>query len=262
VGQFGNAGGGEGWNPATSFISNPVRLHLIGQMEAWSKTNTNLLPSGRKARALLAILVLSGPQPVSRIRIAELLWSRRAENEARASLRQELHHLLSAFSPAAVEVVLPTRLHIGLAPGAVWTDVAAVMSATPTAPDALSLLKRDLLECLDGIDPAFDLWLKDKRQALRDGARSVAADAMRRQIEPDAVIVAAKRLLQVDRAHEGAWRNLMNAYAEKGERGMAIRAYDQCRDALASTFDVAPSNETQQLLISIRGTSPVPRCTH
>ena len=46
--------------------SNPVNLRLIGQMLAWSNKNENLLPPGRKARALLAVLALSGATPVSR----------------------------------------------------------------------------------------------------------------------------------------------------------------------------------------------------
>jgi|HubBroStandDraft_1064217.scaffolds.fasta_scaffold19254_2 DNA-binding SARP family transcriptional activator len=231
----------------------PMTLRLIGQMEAWSSRNECLLPSGRKARALLAILALSGPKPVLRIHAAELLWSRHGEDEARSSLRQELQKLHVAFAPAKTEIVVATRFHVGLRSEVMWIDVEEVMRATPDQPDALSLLNGDLLECLDGIDPSFDTWLTGKRQNLRDRARSVAEAALRNQFEPDAMIPAAKRLLQIDGAHEGAWRALMVAYAEKSEIGMAIQAYDQCRMVLASLFDAAPSNDTQQLLIAIRG---------
>ncbi len=240
----------------------PVTLRLIGQMEAWSSRNERLLPSGRKARALLAILALSGGKLVLRCRAAELLWSGRGENEARASLRQELHAVLSALAPAKTEILLVTRYHLGLKPDMVWIDVEEVMRATPDQPDALSLLNGDLLECLDGIDPSLDVWLADKRHTLRDRARSVAEAALRKQIEPDAAIAAAKRLLQIDRAHEGAWRALMSSYAEKGERGMAVQAYDQCHWTLANLFDALPSDETGQLLIAIRGPQTVPRQKH
>jgi DNA-binding SARP family transcriptional activator len=230
-----------------------MELRLIGQMEAWSNNGKSILPSSRKARALLAILALSEGKPVLRIHATELLWSRRGEDEARASLRQELQKLRVAFEPAKTEIVVSTRLHLGLKPEVMWIDVEEVMRATPDQPDALSLLTGDLLECLDRIDPSFDAWLTGKRQILRDRARSVAEAALRNQIEPDAAILAAKRLLQIDRAHEGAWRALMAAYAEKSEVGMAIQAYVQCRLVLARLFDAAPSNETQQLLIAIRG---------
>ena len=158
-----------------------------------------------------------------------------------------------AFEPAKTEIVVATRLHLGLKPEGMWIDVEEVMRATPDQPDALSLLNGDLLECLDGIDPSFDTWLTGKRQILRDRARSVAEVALSNQIEPDAAILAAKRLLRIDRAHEGAWRALMTAYAEKNEVGMAMQAYVQCRTVLASLFDAVPSNETQKLLIAIRG---------
>jgi DNA-binding SARP family transcriptional activator len=233
--------------------SSVVKLRLIGQMEAWSNHGESLLPSSRKARALLAVLALSEGKPVLRSHTAELLWSRRGENEARSSLRQQLHALYAALAPANAEVLLVTHYHLGLKRDVVWVDVNEVMRATPDQADALSLLNGDLLECLEGIDPSFDTWLTRKRDILRDHARSVAEAALRNQTEPDAAIAAAKRLLQIDRAHEGAWRALMAAYAETSEIGLAIQAYDQCRAVLASLFDAAPSNETQQLLIAIRG---------
>jgi len=36
-----------------------VRLRLIGQMEAWTLNSENVLPGGRKTRALLAVIALS-----------------------------------------------------------------------------------------------------------------------------------------------------------------------------------------------------------
>src|ERR1700678_1321232 len=121
-----------------------VRLRLIGQMEAWSLTSENVLPQGRKTRALLAVVALSAPRPVLRGRLAEQLWSRRPEEQARASLRQEIHRLRDALSPAGTEVLVVTRDHLTLRPGAVWTDVEEVMRATIQQPQALALLDGDL----------------------------------------------------------------------------------------------------------------------
>ena len=77
-----------------------ARLRLIGQMEAWTLTSESVLPAGRKTRALLAIVALGAPRPVLRSRLAEMLWSRRSEEQARASLRQEIHRLLEALGLA------------------------------------------------------------------------------------------------------------------------------------------------------------------
>jgi DNA-binding SARP family transcriptional activator/TolB-like protein len=232
-----------------------VRLRLIGQMEAWTVTSENVLPPGRKTRALLAAVALSAPRPALRGRLAELLWSRRPEEQARASLRQEIHRLLEALSPAKSDILIVTRDQLSLRSGAVWVDVEEVMRATTSQPASLSLLDGDLLEDLDGIDATFDAWLNTERERLRDRARNVAEALLKEQLEPEATIPAAQRLLQIDRAHEGAWRALMRAHAARGERGMAIQAYDRCRAVLADLLDAAPSPETQRLLNEIRGPS-------
>lgn len=236
--------------------SGPVlRLRLIGQMEAWTVSSESVLPVGRKTRALFAVVALSAPRAALRGRLAELLWSRRPEEQARASLRQEVHRLLEALSPAGGDILTVTRDHITLRPGAAWIDVDQVMRATVGQPAALSLLDGDLLEDLDGLDPSFDMWLTTERERLRDRGRSLAEDLLRGVSDPDVVVPAAQQLLRIDRAHEGAWRALMRAYAARGERGMAIQAYDRCRAVLADLLDASPSAETQKLLTELRGPS-------
>jgi DNA-binding SARP family transcriptional activator/TolB-like protein len=232
-----------------------VRLRLIGQMEAWTVRSESVLPAGRKTRALLACVALAAPRPVLRGRLAEQLWSRRPEEQARASLRQEIHRLLDALSPAETEILIITRDHLTLRPGAVWIDVEEVMRATTAQPASLALLDGDLLEDLDGIDPNFDAWLNTERERLRDRARGIAEAMLKDDLEPDAAIAAAQRLLTIDRSHEGAWRSLMKAHAARGERGLAVQAYDRCRSVLADMLDAAPSVETQKLLNEIRGPS-------
>ena len=73
------------------------------------------------------------------------------------------------------------------------------------------------------------------------------------------MVAAAHQLLAIDRAHEGAWRALMRAYAARGERGMAIQAYERCRSVLADQLDAHPSEETQRVAADIRAAAPVSR---
>ncbi len=129
------------------------------------------------------------------------------------------------------------------------------MRATVTQPASLALLDGDLLEDLDGVDPNFDAWLNTERERLRDRARGIAEALLKEDLEPDAAIAAAQRLLTIDRSHEGAWRSLMKAHAARGERGLAVQAYDRCRAVLADMLDATPSIETQRLLNQIRGPS-------
>ena len=236
-----------------------MRLRLIGQMEAWTLTSEPVLPTGRKTRALLAVLARSSPRPVLRAKMAELLWSRRPDEQARASLRQEIHRLSEAMAPVGARSLAISRDHLMLRPGTVWIDVEEVLRATPERPAALSLLDGDLLEDLDGVDPAFDVWLAGERERLVDRARVLAEQLLREKTDTDSVVAAAHQLLAIDRAHEGAWRALMRAYAARGERGMAIHAYERCRSVLADQLDANPSEETQRVAADIRAAAPMQR---
>ena len=229
-----------------------LRLRLIGHMEAWTMDSQSVLPSGRKTRALLAIMAMAAPRPVLRSRAAETLWSRRPEEYGRASLRQEIHRLHEALGKLGPEVLAVSRDHLGLRPGAVWIDVDEVLRATPSRPMALGLFDGELLEDLEDLDATFDAWLGGERERLRDRARSLGEVLLREQTEPGAMIVSAQQLLAIDRSHEGAWRTLMRAHHALGERGMAIQAYERCRAVLADQLDAQPSPETQRLLAELK----------
>ena len=246
---------------ASSFEVRPtvaMRLKLVGHMEAWTLNSDSVLPLGRKTRALLAILALSASRPIGRARLAELLWSRRLEEQARASLRQEIHRLLDALQPVGVDVLNITRDHLSLRPDMVWVDIDEIGRASVASPSGLSLLDGEVLDEFDGLDPAFDTWLNTERERIRHRARTVAEALLREQTQPESAIGAAQQVLVIDRAHEGAWRALIQAYAVLGERGMAAQAFERCRATLAEYLDATPSPETQRLIAEIRaGNTPI-----
>ena len=230
----------------------PACLWLIGRMEAWTAGGVSILPTGRKTRALLAILALRAPRPVSRSYLADLLWSQRPEEQARASLRQEIHRLLEALQPAGHDIVRVARDHLSLRTDGAWVDVHEVLHATVADSSALGLFDAELLENLNGIDPAFDRWLAAERDSLRDQARAVVETLLADQAEPAATIEVATRLLAIDRAHEGAWRALMRAHAVRGERGLALQTFERCKAALAERLSASVSLETLDLAAEIR----------
>src|SRR5215813_2316287 len=67
-----------------------VRIHLLGPMRATSYLGDDILPRGKKARALLAYLCLAAGTKVPRIQLARLLWDQVSDELARGSLRQAL----------------------------------------------------------------------------------------------------------------------------------------------------------------------------
>lgn len=236
-----------------------LRLKLIGAMDAWSVTSERVLPRVRKTRALLAILALAAPRPVTRQRLAGLLWSTRDREQARASLRQALHELSLALAPCGEPILHATRDQIWADAEAIWVDAHEVARAGPGAEAALDLYDAPLLEDLDGLDPAMDAWLAEERRQLRDRARALAERLLAAAATPEAEIAAARRLLAIDPGHEEGWRSLMRAHAARGERHQALEAFDACRAALARHLRAQPAAETVALAETIRGSEEASR---
>ena len=229
-----------------------LRLRLIGQMRANVAGATLPLPKVRKTRAVLAILALSAGRPVLRDHVTGLLWSTREREQARASLRQAIHELQVFGEAASVPPIRSERHHLVLESDGLWVDVHALARATPTRPDALSLLDGVLLEDLYGLDPAFDAYLTAEQRRLREAATAVAGAVLALQHDPEAIIQAAERVLGLTPGHELATRALMQAHAASGDLPRAVEAYEACAAALAATTRAFPSPETDALLARLR----------
>lgn len=239
--------------PGLAILPGPsIRLVLIGRMEAWSLASTPVLPRGRKARALLAVLGLAGGEPVPRARLAGLLWSGRGADQQRCSLRQALHEVQVALAGAGAPPLRPGRDALALPAGQVWVDALEVLRADQARPDALDLLGAELLADLDGLDPAFDTWLAEQRRALRAAAAGLATRLLAAARGPEAAARAARRLVALDPAQEAACRALMRAEAALGDRGAALAAFEACRALLRDRHGAPPSAETLALAEALR----------
>src|SRR5581483_9546012 len=73
-----------------------VRIHLLGSMRATTFVGDDVLPRGRKARAVLGCLCLAAGARVPRSRLAAMLWDRVSDFQARASFRQAFRELIVA----------------------------------------------------------------------------------------------------------------------------------------------------------------------
>ena len=225
-----------------------LRLQLIGRMQAVTLNNESVLPLGRKTRGLLAILALSGRRPVLRSRLAELLWSRRSEEQARASLRQEIHRLLDALSPVGAEIVTVERHTLALKPALTSVDAERILNANPNQADSLPAIDGVLLDELTGTDPALDGWLQIERNRLREHATRLFEGVLHRQRDLQGVLAATRQLLLLDGLHEQAWRAQVQAYLALGEKGLALQSAERCASAFAERNGAEPGAETRRLL--------------
>jgi DNA-binding SARP family transcriptional activator len=236
-----------------------VRIHLLGSMRATTWLGQDVLPSSRKARALMAFLCMNADTAVTRYRIAGMLWDRVPESQANARFRRALRQLTVAMEPLADELIVLSRDTIRMDSSACWIDARAVLAPeSPTAHgsrgDLAALCPGEMLEGLDGISTSFDQWLITERtrfaEHLRELLEAELRDADSSSAERRAAV--ARRVIGFDPTHEGAARALMRALADMGERAQALREYERCRDALRTVLDVEPSSETRALHDALR----------
>ncbi len=243
-----------------------LQVRLLGGFEARLDSGPELAVKGRKAQALLAYLASPPGLARSRGGLTGLLWSDRAEEQARGSLRQalaELRRALDGISPSPLDA---GREAVTLEASAVDSDVADLERLVAEGgPEALAraaeLYRGELLEGFGAADPAFEDWLAVERTRLGELARDAMGallDHLTGAGETERAIVLARRLLALDPLREPVHRALMRLYAGQGDRALALRQYQACREVLARELDIAPETETEALHEELRGGAPAP----
>lgn len=208
-----------------------LTIRLFGGMTILDGRGSSFLPRSRKTRAIVAMLAMSAPRPVLRMRLTSLLWSRREKEQARASLRQAVHEMQETFGSIWSRVLIAERHHLSMDARLVTVD--ALIAADPAAPriELLELLREGFLEDLEGLDPGFDAWLAQERQRLVAIARLAGEASLRDCPGQTEAIEAARSLLRIDTAHDAAWRVLIQGHIELGDRAAAQYAWEQWREA-------------------------------
>jgi DNA-binding SARP family transcriptional activator len=238
-----------------------VRIHLLGSLRATTHGGENILPRSKKARAVLGYLCVHADEPVSRGRLASLLWDRVADHQARNSLRQALWELSTALGSLGDSLISGDRDTVTLEASLCWIDALAMLASDSLLPDAFqsepaTISSGDLLEDLDGVSTAFDHWLLAERARLSDRVRrqleANLAQLDRSQADSEVRATMARRFIAFDPTHEGASRSLMRALVDRGERAQALREYERCREALRTELDIEPSSETRALYQALR----------
>lgn len=240
-----------------------IRVTLLGETRAIDASGRSLLPRGRKARAIFALLCLSSGHGCTRARLAAMLWDRSSDAAARLSLRQSLYELSAALEPQFLRI---ERDVVRLERSRFTIDLDALF-AIPDGAEASPAVDGEvdpgrLLDDLAGVSRSFDDWLAVERSMLQShltkafdrALEAAAADrlpARRRQS-------IAAHVLRIEPTHEAACRTMMRALAECGEPAQAVKEFERCRAAILSQFDIEPSPETRALNLAIRASAVLP----
>ena len=206
----------------------------------------------KKARALLAYLAAAGGEPVSREKLADLLWPYQGSEQARHSLRNCLLELRKAMGDAAGHLAAEFS-HCKIDNVAVDLDRFERLSRSSQTIElqaAADLYRGELLADFHITSEPFQEWLA----AERDRTLGVVCDILQRLTAtydaggaPEAAIQCGRRLVTLEPLSEIGQRALMRVYARAGRRGEALRQYRSCTETLKRELGVAPDAETRAL---------------
>lgn len=136
-----------------------VLIRVIGPMRLFRSTGEECTPSGRKARALLALLALSPEKRRTRNWVQDRLWGSRGKEQAAGSLRQSLTEIRKALDH--------DRDCLMADHSSVWLDSTRLRVDLDDLPARLapSARQADLLEGLTLSHEDFTNWLGEQRRA-------------------------------------------------------------------------------------------------
>jgi DNA-binding SARP family transcriptional activator len=212
----------------------------------------------QKASAVLSYLALTEAKHESRERLVGLLWSRSDEEKARASLRQVVRELRTAFEGAGYSGFSAGRLGVHLDAEKVEVDIESITRmAEGGSVHPLLLNTPDfgarILEGMDDLDPSFRIWVLAKRQTINDRLmRSLGAGLVAGEVAAGAKTEIATAIVNLDPTHEEACCHLMRVHAEEGDVAGALRIYKALWDLLDRDYAMEPAPATEELVARIK----------
>ena len=237
-----------------------LHARLFGGLEFCDADGGELKLATRKARALLAYLVVEPGRWHTRERLAGLLWSDRQQAQARHSLTQALGTIRKLGERADLELIETNADRVRLIGEAVDTDVIKFRASAGSDPTTAAKLCQGMF--LDGFvsgDALFDEWAEAERSALHQQTYSVleaASSQLSESGDANGARALALRWVALEPLSEAAHRQLMRLLVEAGDRAGAVQQYQTCERLLLDELGVGPSTETLGLLGWIK-TGPV-----
>lgn len=234
--------------------SPPVRLYLLGQAR-WVGRQGVPEPLSRKDAALLARLVIEGPQPKGEL--CALLWPQASADKAAQSLRQRSSRLNRQAQLAVIQ--------LGKVDGIVRLHPEVVVDAAlPLAMDAEAAMHcESLLAGLDfGESDLLDRWLTQARTRMDDARAMLLADhaeTLERQERLREALPLAQRIVELQPLAEHGWRRLMRLHYLRNDRAAAQEAFWRLTSLLRDELGIRPSAETLQLMQTVEAADHVHR---
>jgi ATP/maltotriose-dependent transcriptional regulator MalT/DNA-binding SARP family transcriptional activator len=249
-----------------------LRLQLLSAFRAWrgaTEIDTNEWKR-KKARQLFLFLLTNRQALWEREQMCDALWPDLDPEQAQRDFKIAFNVLLNVLEPqrgrnAPSAFIIRDGSKYGWCLTAdAWLDVDEFESlirqgdaiyrqdairAIPFYRQAMQLYQGEFLQ-----EYPYEEWCSEERERLSvlflQMAERLATTFVQQQAWEDAV-GTAQIILTYDDCWESAYRILMQAFVEQGQRGQAARAYQRCVERLDAVLGVTPSPVTTQLFETV-----------
>ncbi|MEO8031517.1 MAG: AAA family ATPase, partial [Gemmatimonadota bacterium] len=208
----------------------------------------------RKHFGLLIYLAVEPSQSHRRQRLAELLWPRSGEAEARHSVATAISMFRNRLGPRSIQA---DRDNVRLTLDGLVLDLARLSRGEVLGDEVTPPL--EIGNFLDDFElddaPEFMLW-RNRQQtrlfpAIREGLM-LLIDRCRRTGNFRQIEVLADRLLAIDHLSEDGVRAKMEARAFDGDRLSALRIFEDWRGILSEELGAQPSTRIEGIALRLR----------
>ncbi|MFT4707595.1 MAG: DNA-binding SARP family transcriptional activator/tetratricopeptide (TPR) repeat protein [Ascidiaceihabitans sp.] len=233
-----------------------ILIKLLGGPAFCRSDGSALHLPTRKSEALFAYLLERGGEPVSREALSAHLWPYSGEEQARASLRQEVSVLRKALGPDFADVIVTLGDRLSVRHEVVDVDIWTLRAHRRLGHDPaalLALFERYTAPFLDTLrirSQPFTDWVWATQQSLQAEIMSLGQTALLRCNDThdyDTATQIAKHLCRIEPTYEPAHQALIRAYLRSGDMAAAQRQLRTCQAALADQLDAKVQPETLAL---------------
>lgn len=208
----------------------------------------------RKGLWLFALLALRAGREVERAWLAVTLWPDAEEETGLYYLRRELHRLRKALGAAGSRIQAPTSRVLLLDLDTADLDVLEFDRLGKSREEADLIRAATLYRgpLLEGCGEEWALGERENRELIFLRALDQLAEISLSRGDWKGAIGTLRRIVATDPLRESVHRSLIRAYASDGDVAAARQAYRNLRLLLHRELNVAPDQETIELVAQIR----------
>jgi DNA-binding SARP family transcriptional activator len=248
--------------------STQIMIYCLGPLRVLNDKNFVTNWPSRKAQLVFKYLLLHRHTQVHKETIMEAFWPEADVESARRNLHQAIYSLRLTLKGIddGLDIIEFEQDGYRINPAIdVWIDYIVFEQHYTTAQhkEQVGFTDQALVEYalaeemyIDHLfsEDLYEDWIRSQREYLwqlyLSAATRLAGYHIRKK-DFSAAISIGQRILQKDSCEETAHQILMQCFHSQGQRQLAIRQYEMCRQALKDELDVEPSNRTKQLFLEI-----------